>query len=410
MKESLLDKLIFLALQLFAFSVLLSVTTVETALFLTAALLLIKKYTENSLPSIISDLTGHPLFPPWMFYLGVCLLTALTAYYPAKGFGQLNSDFLKYICLSTLFLALRKDHLPKISAIYTLTAVLVAFTGITEVCISIGSGDVIARRADAFMNAVRYGEVMCIVLTLILSRIIIPVKETFRHEQLFYKLAIFPVFIALILSQTRGAYLGAITALSFVLCFSRISFKKALTYAAILATTIIVVMFTNPVIKHRLAAISETVKHGTTDEAINIRLELWKLGVTMFKAHPILGVGPDNVNKVFKKFHPSPIGYQETWGSLHNLYIHQAAERGIIGLAALLALFVSFFIFALRKYKFSQNPYTLWAVCVLPAYYIMNITEISFQHVHTSFAIFLALSVAAASINDTDNFQDPQKK
>lgn len=401
MKKYPLDKLIFFTLLAFSFSVIYSVTAVETAIFLVLALLLVKKHTENDLLSLKPSLTAHPLFLPWMFYLGVCLLTTLTAYYPAKGFGQLNSDFLKYVCLSTLLLSVKKEHLPKLSAVYTAAASIAAFAGILEVIISIYFGNAVITRPNLVMNPVRYGEIMGIALTLILSRIMLPVKETFKHEQLFYKLAVFPVFIALVLSQTRGAYLGAITAICFIFYFAKLSRKRILTYAAMLAGIVCIVLLANPAMRQRLTAIPATIRSGTTDEAINIRLELWRLGLTMFKAHPMLGVGPDNIKKVFKQFHPGPIGYQETWGSLHNLYIHQAAERGIIGLAALLTLFLSFFIFALHNYKSAQNPYTLWAVCALPAYYVMNLTEISFQHVHTSFAIFLALAAAVAAAKDT---------
>jgi len=103
------------------------------------------------------------------------------------------------------------------------------------------------------------------------------------------------------------------------------------------------------------------------------------------------------VKKVFKRFHPEPVGYLDTWGSLHSIYIHQAAERGLLGLGALLLLFAALFLFALRRYRTGPGPYTLWALCALPAYFVMNLTEISFQHVHTSFAIFLALAFAAAA-------------
>jgi len=401
MKKPTLDDLIFFALCLFAFSVIFSVTAVEAALLVALALLLVKKYKEKTLSDIRPQITGHPLFIPWLVYLGVCLLTALTAYYPAKGLGQLNSDFLKYVCLSTLLLAVKKEHLPKLSAIYTAAAVVAALVGISEVARSMAAGAAEVLRADAFMNAVRYGEVMGLAAILILSRLVIPIKEAFKHEQLYYKLAIFPVFVALILSQTRGAYLGMITAIIVTVYFAGPSRKKAAVYAAILAITAGLVMLTNPVLRQRMTAIVDRnpaeMTTNTPSTAINIRLALWKLGLKMFKAHPVLGVGPDNVKKVFKDFQPVQIGPEETWGSLHNLYIHQAAERGIIGLAVLLLLFGAMYISALNRFSAFRNPYTLWALAVLPAYYAMNITEISFQHVHTSFAVFLALAASYKS-------------
>jgi len=398
MKNFTLDKSIFFALSLFAFSVISSVTAVETALLLALTLLLAKKYQEKTLSDIGTKLTGHPLFVPWLVYLGICLLTTLTAYYPAKGFGQLNSDFLKYVCLSTLLLTVKKEHLPKLSAIYTLAALISAFIGIYLAARAMAAGIVDLSRATAFMNPVRYGEVMAIALTLILSRIVIPVKETFRHEQLFYKLAVFPVFIALVLSQTRGAYLGVVVAMAFMFYFASFSRKKVALYIVILGITAGLATLVNPTIRQRVTTIVDRnpteMTANTPSTAINIRLELWKLGITMFKAHPVLGVGPDNVKKVFKQFHPGPVGYQEVWGSLHSLYIHQAAERGILGLGALLLLFGAMLWAAFKNFEARGNPYTLWALCALPAYYMMNLTEISFQHVHTSFAVFLALAVS----------------
>ena len=397
MKSSTLPEAVFVALGLFALSVVFSVTAMEAALFLTLFLLLNKSRGDNNISTIRPFLTQHPLFLPWMLYLGICLLTAVTAYYPAKGLGQFNSDLLKYVCLSTLLLAVKKEHLPGLSALYTASAAVAAIIGIAETARSLNAGDLVVQRANAFMNAVRYGEVMAIALTLILSRIALQIKETFRHENLFYKLAALPVFAALMLSQTRGAYLGTFAAVSAMIYFSGRARKKVVLCAVILASSAAIIGLSSPVMRQRVTAISHTLETGTTDQAINIRLELWKLGLTMFKAHPMIGVGPDNIKKVFKKFHPGQIGNEKAWGSLHNLYIHQAAERGILGLAALLLLFGRMFSFALKRHLASNNSYTLWALCVLPAFYVMNFTEISFQHVHTSFAIFLALAFASAA-------------
>jgi O-antigen ligase len=121
----------------------------------------------------------------------------------------------------------------------------------------------------------------------------------------------------------------------------------------------------------------------------------------MFKAHPIVGVGPDNVKRVFKKFHPEPFPEEGIYGTLNNLYVHQAAERGLLGLGALLLLFITMFIYAAKLFKAKASPYALWAVCALPAFYVVNLTEISFQHVHTSFAIFMALAFTAAAEKET---------
>jgi len=400
MKKETIDKLIFFALALFAFSVIFSVTAVEAALILALVLLLAKKYGENSLDEIRPALTGHPLFVPWMVYLGVCLLTALTAYYPAKGLGQLNSDFLKYVCLSTLLLAVKKEHLPRLSAVYVGAAAVSALFGVIEAVRPALSGESLAR-AGVYMNAVRYGEAMTIAFMLALSRLLLAPKAGFRREHLLYGLAAAAIFAAIIFTQARGSYLGVIAGVLAIFAFAPPARKKLAVYAALMFAAVAVLAATTPVFKERLSAMT-TVKQGdfsgnSASTGINVRLELWKLGYKMFKAHPVVGVGPDNIKRVFKKFHPEPFPEEGIYGTLNNLYVHQAAERGTLGLAALLLLFGSMFIFALRRFRTSKSPYALWALCALPAFYVVNITEISFQHVHTSFAIFLALAFAAAA-------------
>ena len=401
MKKPSLNDLLRITLCFFAFSVIFSVTAVEAALLLTLALLLAGKYREGSLSGIRTALTGHPLFVPWLLYLGVCLLTSGAAYYPLKGLGQLNSDFLKYVCLFTLLLAVKKDHLPGLSAVYAAAAAVSALFGVFEAVRPVLSGDGVLARAGVFMNAVRYGEAMTIALLLILSRLLLPSKESFRRERLFYTLAAAPVFAAIVFSQARGAYLGAIAGVLTIFVFAPQARKKLAVYIGLMLVAAAILGSAAPVLKNRLSAML-TVRHGDFSDSspftgINVRIELWKVGYKMFKAHPVLGVGPDNIKKVFKEFHPEPFPEEGIYGTLNNLYVHQAAERGILGVAALLLLFVSTFLFALKRFKASKSPYALWALCALPAFYVVNITEISFQHVHTAFAIFLALAFAASA-------------
>ena len=399
------DNLLFISLCLFAFTVMFSVTAVQISLFLAIIFLLVKKRREQTLSDIRPALTGHPLFIPWMVYLGVCLLTALTAYYPAKGFSQLNSDFLKYACLSALLLAVNKKHLPVLAVVYLAAASLSALGGIYETVSSILRGDPVIARAGVFMNAVRYGEAMAIAFLLALSRLLLPAKELFPRERLFNLLAAALIFAVLILSQTRGAYLGLLAGLGSIFFLAPTTRKKLLVYSALLLGLAALLTNITPSMKSRLSAMS-SVQQGdfaknSPSTGINVRLELWKLGYKMLKAHPVVGVGPDNIRRVFKKFHPEQFPEEGIYGTLNNLYVHQAAERGLLGLGALLLLFWTLFLFAYKRFKASASPYALWALCALPAFYTVNLTEISFQHVHTSFAIFMALAFGAAAEKET---------
>lgn len=67
----------------------------------------------------------------------------------------------------------------------------------------------------------------------------------------------------------------------------------------------------------------------------------WATGLEMVRQHPFFGLGPERVKARFDEFvapetpRPLPPGW---YGHLHNLYLHYAAERGILALMALMWL------------------------------------------------------------------------
>ncbi len=67
----------------------------------------------------------------------------------------------------------------------------------------------------------------------------------------------------------------------------------------------------------------------------------WATGLEMVRQHPFFGLGPERVKARFDEFVPpgTPRPLPPGWyGHLHNLYLHYAAERGILALLALLWL------------------------------------------------------------------------
>jgi O-antigen ligase len=63
-----------------------------------------------------------------------------------------------------------------------------------------------------------------------------------------------------------------------------------------------------------------------------VRLVMWQTGLRMVKAHPLLGLGPEEVKIQFMDYLPpeTPRPLPSGWyGHLHNVYLQYAAERGI---------------------------------------------------------------------------------
>ncbi len=87
------------------------------------------------------------------------------------------------------------------------------------------------------------------------------------------------------------------------------------------------------------------------------RTVTFRTGLEMIKAHPWLGLGPEEIGRNFDSYvpkdvrRPLPVGY---YGHLHNIYLQYAAERGIPGL-----LCVMWFV-GLALYDFLHAIFRRW--------------------------------------------------
>lgn len=118
----------------------------------------------------------------------------------------------------------------------------------------------------------------------------------------------------------------------------------------------------------------------STDE----RLAHWLAGLRMFAAHPVLGVGAGDYNAAYARF--AVPGWPEPLGQAHNYYINVAAETGIIGLLAFLALTALTIYLGWRVAhaavlaRESSRALALGFFAVLVALAVHNLTDDLFVH------------------------------
>jgi putative inorganic carbon (hco3(-)) transporter len=151
--------------------------------------------------------------------------------------------------------------------------------------------------------------------------------------------------------KTAGWICAAILAFSMVLGFTRsiflLGFPAGLLYllwfwkkwllVAAPAVLLIAVFFGPRALRERV--ISVVQPHGEVDSNQH-RAILRETGFVIIRAHPWLGLGPEQIKYQFEQWVPAdarplPVGF---YGHLHNIYLQYAAERGIPVLLALLSL------------------------------------------------------------------------
>jgi len=92
-----------------------------------------------------------------------------------------------------------------------------------------------------------------------------------------------------------------------------------------------------PTVRKRVESITDPNNDTARD-----RMAMALVGFDIVAAHPLTGIGPEGVKRVYPSMVP-PEGMRHSTSHLHNTPLQIAAERGIVGLAAWLWIFVAFF-------------------------------------------------------------------
>jgi len=143
--------------------------------------------------------------------------------------------------------------------------------------------------------------------------------------------------------KAAGWFCAAILAISMVLGFTRsiflLGFPVGLLYllwfwhrwlvAAAPVVAIIAFLAAPAALKERVTSIVQPHGQMDSNEHRNITR---RTGIAIIRAHPFLGLGPEQVKYQFERWVPAdiPKPLPEGWyGHLHNIYLQYAAERGI---------------------------------------------------------------------------------
>jgi O-antigen ligase len=134
------------------------------------------------------------------------------------------------------------------------------------------------------------------------------------------------VTISIILNFTRGVWLGCFLGGIYLLTRWKPMWLLALPILLALAY-----VGAPSLIRERI----HLAMHPTQEHALSIRLEMWRVALRMIRAHPWVGVGPNNIEEVYDLYLPQgktpEVGYHSHF---HNNFLQFGAERGLPCLAA----------------------------------------------------------------------------
>lgn len=205
---------------------------------------------------------------------------------------------------------------------------------------------------------------------------------------------------AQVLANSRGGMIGLAVGLVVIVVVGLRRERLAALVAAVGAPLLLVAWFTHRIParltdsllrEFRINDVSVNGQINDSNYSTMERLAHWLAGLRMFQAHPILGVGAGNYDAAYSRY-GDLARWPEGLGQAHNYYINVAAETGVIGLLAFLALVVVLLLLGWRathprtgKAGPTTPTTTGWALAlalfaVLVALTAHNLTDDLFVH------------------------------
>ncbi len=233
-----------------------------------------------------------------------------------------------------------------------------------------------------------------------------------RRRRWWVVLAWLIVFAAIIVSRSRGAWLGVgLSSVVVVLAAAPRMRRMAIVVVGLLVATALT--FAGLVIAGGLGTpidpelrstiegrlrIEDTIQRRVFDDyPVADRVAQWLTGWRMFNSRPLTGVGAGNFDEAYGRYRLSP--FAEPVGHAHNVYINFAAEAGLVGLVGIVSLMVWAFARGVRAIRRSRGTPSEWlaigALGGIVAFATHNLVDsLLVSGMGLIFAAFIALTYA----------------
>ena len=309
--------------------------SISLAYIIGSALLLswvVLRVQERSLPS------APPFFAALLAYGGMTLLSSAFSVDPAESFID-SRQLVLFALVPLVYDVARGPRASTVADVIISVGAASAIVGVLQY--SVFHYDNLGQRPQGTLtHYMTYSGVLMLVICVAAARLV------FGSRDRIWPALVMPALVAaLTLTFTRNAWIGACTAVGLLFVL------KDFRLTAILPVIVAALFVLAP--QGVISRLTSTF--DAQDPANQDRFAMIEVGARMVRDHPLTGVGPNMVARVYDTYRPD-YAVNQTNPHLHNVPLQIAAERGLPALGVWLWFVISVTRALFRMFRTSPQP------------------------------------------------------
>ncbi|MCH7761201.1 O-antigen ligase family protein, partial [candidate division TA06 bacterium] len=241
-----------------------------------------------------------------------------------------------------------------------------------------------------------FAGILIIVLSLTWSWLLFHAKGRERWILLFEALIL---SAALLLTYTRGAWLGLLMGLVILGMFSKPSFglRRRLLVPAVFLLYISAFSIPRPVAER-----AQSIGDPSNPDR-NIRFLMWKESLRVLRDYPITGVGLVDLLPIYDRYvYPKapPDLKHIHYGHFHNNFVQVAVQMGLLGLTTFLFMWFNIIRREVRVYQRTKESFLssifLGSLAALAAFLVSGLFEYNYGDSEVAMLLFFTIGISLA--------------